>query len=226
MQPLDAQKAVIQELEKGASSFNSLADNITVGRELLQECLDKLEKIGVVSSSVVGIRVMYHLCSAPTVATREANAESAEPVLSVPAQVRELLVKAGDKGLTTADLAVQGTRGAVYAALQHWKKKERVRSDGTRWYWVKPKVSIEVEEDKPAPAAEPEKLKDGAVVLGRAVQRQKPARMTVLEPVTASVEMSGLVTIRGYGHELILSPENACQLGDFLRRAASVALMA
>jgi hypothetical protein len=57
-------------------------------------------------------------------------------------------------------------RAATHAALQYWKKKSLAKLENTRWYWVKPVVSV-ADDDKTAPIDIPVKLKDGAEVVGR-----------------------------------------------------------
>ena len=239
MHPLEAQKKLIEALEAGAASFSTLVEKTGLLRKDIQESLDRLEQIGVSESSVVGNVVMYHLCSHVNGerAVEMASTSPAEEPPSVPAQVRDLLIKAGDAGIGPAEIEVQGSRNAKYTALQYWKRKGLARLEGKRWYWVKPVVSV-ADDDKTAPIDIPVKLKDGAEVVGRirppAQEKLKvttdagnsPAEpaprkgLTRIEPVTARLEMGGVFTIIGYGQELPVDPANAKELGHFLLKTA------
>ncbi|WP_199052388.1 hypothetical protein [Aquitalea sp. ASV15] len=239
MLPFEAKKKVIEALEAGAASFSTLVEKTGMERKDIQESLDRLEQIGVSNSTVVGSVVMYHLCSQVNGerAVEMASTSPTEEPPSVPAQVRDLLIKAGDAGLAPAEIEVQGSRAALHAALQYWKKKTLAKLENTRWYWVKPVVSV-ADDDKTAPIDIPVKLKDGAEVVGRIRQpaqeklkvtadagnspsEQAPRkRLQLIEPVSARLEMGGVFTIIGYGQELQVDAANAKELGYFLLKTA------
>lgn len=241
MLPFEAKKKVIEALEAGAASFSTLVEKTGLERKDIQESLDRLEQIGVSNSSVVGNVVMYHLCSQVSRerAVEMVNARPAEEPQSVPAQVRDLLVKAGEAGLGPTEIEVQGSRYAKNAALQYWKNKGLARLEGKRWYWVKPVVSVgSAVADQTAEIDIPVKLKDGAEVVGRIrppdqeklkvtvdtgnslVEQTPRKRLDLIEPVSARLEMGGLFTIIGYGQELLVDPANALELGSFLVKTA------
>ncbi|MBA4707744.1 hypothetical protein [Aquitalea aquatica] len=239
MHPLDAQKKLIEALEAGAASFSTLVEKTGLPRHEIQLGLDRLEQIGVSNSTVAGTVVMYHLCSQVNGerAVEMVNASPSEEVTSVSDQVRDLLIKAGDAGISPAEIEVQGSRNAKYTALQYWKRKGLARLEDKRWYWVKPVVLV-TDDDKTAPIDIPVKLKDGAEVVGRirspAQEKLKvtadadnshsdpvpQVRVVRIQRVTARLEMGGMFTIIGYGQELLVNPANARELGYFLLKTA------
>ncbi|WP_249605050.1 hypothetical protein [Chromobacterium sp. IRSSSOUMB001] len=229
MQIIPHQQTIVHALNRASQplTFGQLVEATQLNRELVQQCLDKLAEVYLVTFDLD--QKTYQINLPTTVATPPATPIAAAPCdsLSVPQQVRQHLEAAPQQTLSVAELAkrVDGSRQAINAALQHWRKKNCVRIVNDGWQWQEPPASVPASDGvpagvqlDPAPVLLPEPTAQPADVAELDQIDQTLARFT--RQFRIAVVNNGSLEIQNHGGKLTLSVTEAAALNEFMRLAA------